>query len=72
MRTLTSITLILFLSLLSFPNWSETLTMDDLVERNGLFYEKFTDVPFTGKANGKIPDSTFVTSYENGKTKKLY
>ena len=24
-------------------------TMDDLVERDGLFYKNFTDVPFTGK-----------------------
>ena len=35
----------LVISLLSFPSWSETF--DDLVERNGLFYKKFTDTPFT-------------------------
>ena len=49
MKKLTSIILILFLSLLSSPSWSETLTMDDLVERNDLYYKKFTDVPFTGE-----------------------
>ena len=27
--------------------------MDDLVERDGLYYKKFTDVPFTGKITGK-------------------
>jgi hypothetical protein len=27
-------------------------TMDDLVERDGLYYEKFTDVPFSGKIEG--------------------
>ena len=27
--------------------------MDDLVEREGLYYKKFTDVPFTGKVKGK-------------------
>ena len=27
--------------------------MDDLVERDGLYYEKFTDVPFTGNVTGK-------------------
>ena len=53
MKKLTSIILILFLSLLSSPSWSETLTMDDLKERNGLYYKKFTDVPFTGKITGK-------------------
>ena len=27
--------------------------MDDLVEREGLYYKKFTDVPFTGKTTGQ-------------------
>ena len=31
----------------------EEVTMDDLVERDGLYYKKFTDVPFTGKVSGK-------------------
>ena len=26
--------------------------MDDLVERDGLYYKKFTDVPFTGEISG--------------------
>ena len=26
--------------------------MDDLVERGGFYYQKFTDVPFTGKVTG--------------------
>ena len=33
---------ILFISLLSAPSWSETYS--DLVFREGLFYQKFTDV----------------------------
>ena len=41
---------IIFLSLLSSPSWSETF--DNLVERDGLYYEKFTDVPFSGKVTG--------------------
>ena len=52
MNKLTSIILILFLSLLSSPSWSETLTIDDLLERNDLFYKKYTDVPFTGEVSG--------------------
>ena len=28
-------------------------TKDDLVERNGLIYKKFTDVPFTGSVTGQ-------------------
>ena len=57
MKKLTAIILIFFLSLLSSPSWSETLTMDDLVKRNDLFYKKFTDVPFTGKITGKSQGS---------------
>ena len=26
--------------------------MDDFVQREGFFYEKFTDVPFSGKVTG--------------------
>ena len=40
----------LIVSLLSVPSWSETV--DDLVERDGLFHEKFSDVPFTGEISG--------------------
>ena len=28
------------------------MTKGDLVEREGLYYEKFTDVPFTGEVTG--------------------
>tara|TARA_B110000196_G_C20490362_1_gene362126 strand:+ start:49 stop:453 length:405 start_codon:yes stop_codon:yes gene_type:complete len=41
---------ILFLSLLSSPSWSQTF--DDLVERDGVYYKKFSDVPFSGKVTG--------------------
>ena len=46
MRGLSIIPLVL-MSLVSFPSWG--LTMDDLVQREGLYYQKFTDVPFTGE-----------------------
>ena len=42
---------LLFLSLISFQSNGEAF--DDLVERKGLFYKKFTDTPFTGKVTGK-------------------
>ena len=38
------------------------VTFDDLVERNDLYYEKFTDAPFTGEVIGKEQGSI-----ENGK-----
>ena len=50
-RILTSMVLIVVL----FPALAlgGEVTMDDLVERDGLHYKKFTDVPFTGKTTGK-------------------
>ena len=36
-----------------FPSLSLGETMDDLVIASGLYYKKFTDVPFTGKVTGK-------------------
>ena len=51
MRNIFIIT-ILLLPLFSSPSWSETLTLEDLVLRNNLYYKKFTDVPFTGEIFG--------------------
>ena len=52
---------ILLLTLL-FPSLAYGLTMDDLVERDGLYYKKFTEVPFTGKTTGQKQGS-----FKNGK-----
>ena len=40
---------------LLFPSLAlgEEVTMNDLVEREGIYYKKFSDVPFTGKVTGK-------------------
>ena len=54
--TLTLLTCLFILS----PNVVMSETMDDLVKREGLYYKKFSDVPFTGK----------VTGIEQGKMKK--
>ena len=48
MRTVFIIPLVL-MSLVSSPSWG--LSMDDLVEREDLYYQKFTDVPFAGEIN---------------------
>ena len=53
MKTLFIIPLVL-MSLVSSPSWG--LSMDDLVERDGLYYRKFTDVPFIVE----IDDTTHV------------
>jgi len=46
--------------------------MDDLVERNGLYYKQFTDVPFTGKVTrpslvSRTYRNNVQGSYQNGK-----
>ena len=64
---------LVLMCLMSFPSWS--VTYDDLVERDGLYYKNFTDVPFTGEVTGKkkrgkivkgIREGTWVTYYDNG------
>jgi hypothetical protein len=52
MKPIITFITILFISLLSSPSWSETLTIDDLVKTKGLYYKKFNDVPFTGEITG--------------------
>ena len=42
---------VLFLSLLSSPSWGEDY--DNLVSRDGIYYKKFTNTPFTGRSEGK-------------------
>ena len=53
---------------------TEICDLDDLVEREGLLYKKFSDVPFTGKTTGKIQGSfrkgrkhgPYVSYHDNG------
>ena len=75
MKHLTTLITILFISLLSSPSWSETLSsLDDLVLRNDTWYKKFSDVPFTGEVSGRISgvfingkfNGPFVSYWENG------
>ena len=78
---LTPILLLVFL----FPSLalSEEVTFDDLVNRDGLFYKKDTDIPFSGKVTigGKDPyqeegtykkglrEGPFVSFHNNGQLK---
>ena len=61
MKTLLTI---LFLSLLSSPSWSEN--MYDLVKRDGLYYKKFSDVPFSGKISGYNKKGAIVNGVREG------
>ena len=53
---------------------TEICDWDDLVERDGLFYKKFTEVPFSGTVTGKNQgslkngkyDGPWVWYYKNG------
>tara|TARA_Y100000589_G_scaffold176605_1_gene167434 strand:- start:59 stop:400 length:342 start_codon:yes stop_codon:yes gene_type:complete len=40
--------------LLTSVSWSKDVDVKDLVERGGLFYEKFSNEPFTGNLIGRI------------------
>ena len=50
--------ILVLISLVSFPSWGETVDSGDVVMRDGLIYEKFTQTPFTGEiaglVNGKV------------------
>ena len=49
------------MSLVSFPSWG--LSIDDLVIRAGLYYQKFTATPLTGE----IDEGEYRGSLKNGK-----
>ena len=57
-KTLLTICVILF----ALPTWGETLTVDDLVERNEIYFKKFTNKPFTGLSE---------TYYQSGQLKEV-
>ena len=50
MKLINTLLTILLITLLSSPSWSTPLV--DLVNRDGLYYLKFSGVPFTGKVTG--------------------
>ena len=53
--------------ILPIQAWSETLTMNDLVQKDDfLHYKKSTDVPFTGEISGK-ESGKFKNSWKEGK-----
>ena len=70
---LTLLTCLLFLS----PNVVLRQTFDDLVFRDGLFYKKFSQVPFSGVTTGKsqgtikngIREGAWITYHPNGQIK---
>ena len=47
----------ILLLILLFLTFATGETMDDLVERDGIHYKKFSDTPFTGKITGHTQGS---------------
>ena len=67
---LASVVLVVF----QLPSLASGETMEDLVYRDGLYYKKFTNVPFTGKTTGEMQgtfrngekDGPWVEYHDNG------
>ena len=65
---------VLFILLTSSVSWDENITTDDLVQRNDLYYKKFTNDPFTGEIysiqNGSVKNGKkngeWFSYYKNG------
>ena len=68
----------ILLLVLMFPSFAFGETMDDLVKRDGLFYKKFTVIPFTGKITGNTQGSlrngkkhgTWASYFANGQVER--
>ena len=52
--------------LLTSVIWSEDIEWSDLVERNGVRYKKFSDVPFTGKITSGIYQGELIDGKNEG------
>ena len=73
MRKLTITFLTIVFCLTSSVVLSETVTPTDLVKRNGIYYKKFTDKPYSGYAKGKSKYGFFEEgSVNNGKQEGVW
>ena len=59
-----SIIALLLMSLFPVHSWGET--MDDLVERGGIYVQKFTGEPFTGEVKERTVNGKFKNGREDG------
>ena len=65
MKQITILFTITFIALLSSPSWSKNRSLDDLIFRDGLHYEKFSTAPYTGQVKG-LTNGWFVNGKKNG------
>ena len=66
MRIIFATPLILLISLLSSPSWCELIPLDELILRDGLYYKKFTDIPFTGDGGDVFQNGQFKDGMKEG------
>lgn len=69
MKTLFILNLVL-MSLVSFPSWG--LAMEDLVLREGIYYRKFTNKPFTGQITGDTEKGSIEKGAREGEWLKFH
>ena len=58
--------LIIFSLLLTSVSWSKDVDYNDLVKKDGLYYEKLTNEPYTGKTTGRIQKNYINGKFEGG------
>ena len=66
--------LFIFSLLFTSLSWSKDVDYNDLIKREGLYYEKFTDKPFTGLSSGLeqgkirkgLRNGTWIKYYKKG------
>ena len=63
--------IIVFSLFLISISWSKDIYFKHLVEKEGLFYEKSSDVPYTGKVKGLV-EGTFKKGMKHGEFIKYY
>ncbi|MDG2313138.1 MAG: hypothetical protein P8M15_03800 [Alphaproteobacteria bacterium] len=73
MRKLTIAFLTIVFCLTSSIAWSETVTPTDLVKRNGIYYKKYTDKPYSGSVKGTDEFGYIVKgNYKDGKEEGVW
>jgi hypothetical protein len=73
MKNLTITFLTIVFCLTSSIAFSETVKQSDLVNRNGIYYKKFTDKPYSGSVAGKCNVGYFIKgTYQEGKKEGVW
>ena len=63
--------LIIFIFFLNLVSWSKEIYFKNLFQKDDIFYEKFSGVPFTGKSIGQL-EGVFKNGMKHGEFIKYY